>query len=74
MFTRQLLDRLDATAVGLHGEHEARANGLAVDKDRARPADAVLTAHVCTGQPDVVTKEVAEQEARLDRTVDALRV
>jgi hypothetical protein len=48
--SRQPLDRRHLGAVGLHGEHQARADGLTVDQYRARAADAVLAAEVCSGQ------------------------
>ena len=62
----QALDGQQRAAVGLHGEHQARAHGLAVELDRARPADAVLAADVGAGQPGLVADEVRQQRARLD--------
>ena len=62
---RQPLDRRHLGAVGLHGEHQARARGLAVDQDRARAADAVLASDVRAGEPEVLAQEVREQLARL---------
>ena len=51
--------------VGLDGEHQARADGLAVELHRARAADAVLAADLRAGQA-LVADEVREQRARLD--------
>src|SRR3954469_19757825 len=47
---RETFHRGHAMTVGLHGEHEARAHRLAVEKHRARAADAVLAADVRAGQ------------------------
>ena len=60
------LDRHDLAAVGLHGEQQARADGDAVEPDRARAADAVLAADVRPGQAERVPQEVGEEQPRLD--------
>ena len=62
----QALDRRDRGAVGLHGEHQARAHRLAVHQHGAGAADAVLAADVRAGEAELVAQEVAEQQARLD--------
>ena len=61
----ETLDRLDPRAVHLRREHQARANGGAVDPDRAGAADAVLAADVRPPQPQPVAQEVREQQPRL---------
>ena len=58
---RQALDRAHVAAVGLHGEHQARAHGDAVELDGARAADAVLAADVRARQAELVSQEVAQQ-------------
>src|SRR5215211_684687 len=63
---RQRLDSPDAPTVGLDGEHEAGAQGLAVELNRARAADAVLAAHLRAGEAGFVADEVREEGARLD--------
>ena len=59
------LHRLDPRAVHLRREHEAGANGGAVDPDRAGAADAVLAADVRAPQPQLMAQEVREQQPRL---------
>ena len=59
------LDRLDARAVHLRREHEARANGGAVDPDRAGAADAVLAADMRAPQSQLMAQEVRQQQPRL---------
>ena len=71
----EALDRAHVAAVGLDGERQAGAHGLAVELDRARAAHAVLAADLRAGQP-LVADEVREQRARFDlglveRAVDA---
>jgi len=60
--------------VGLHGEHQAGANRLAIEQDRAGAADAVLAADMRAGQSEIVAKKIAEQQARFDvpRVTDAV--
>src|SRR5207244_4000494 len=60
----QTLDRRELGAVGLHGQHQAGARGLAVDENRAGAADAVLAAHVGAGEPEVFAQEIHQQLAR----------
>ena len=72
---RQPFDRAHVAPVGLHREQQARPHRLAVELHRARPAHAVLAAHLGAGQP-LVADEVREERARLDlgavgRAVDA---
>src|SRR5262249_4828758 len=50
--------------VRLDGEHEARADGLAVDEHGAGAARSVLAADVGSGEPEVVAEEVDEQPTR----------
>ena len=61
----QPLDGTDLRAVDLHREHQARADGDAVEVYRAGAAHAVLAADVRTRQPERVPQEVGEEQARL---------
>ena len=72
------LHRLDVRAVGLHAEHEARADRLPVQQHRARTADALLAPDVRAGVAEIVAEHVDERSARLDlhlvrRAVDGER-
>src|SRR5256886_16464475 len=60
------LDRRQALALGLDGEHRAALHRLAVDVDRAGAALAGIAADVRACEPEVVTQVVHEQESRLD--------
>ena len=60
------LDRRDLGAVGLHGEHQARADGLAVEEHGARAAHTVLAAEVGAGELAVLPEEVGQGQARFD--------
>ena len=55
-----------AIAVGLHGEHQARAHGRAVDQHGAGAAYAVLAAGMGAGEPELVAQAVEQAGARLD--------
>ena len=61
----EALDRQDLRAVGLDGEHDAGARGLAIEQDRARAADPVLAADVRAREAEVLAQEVHEELARL---------
>ncbi len=65
----QALDGRNFMVVGLHGEHQAGAYGLAVEQDGAGAADAVLAADMGAGQRQIVTQKIAEQQARFDKTL-----
>ena len=54
-------------AVRLDREHDARPNRLAVEQDGARPADAMFAADMRAGEPEIVSDEIAQEQARLDR-------
>ena len=56
----QALDRLDAAAVRLGGQHQAAAHGRAVHAHGARAAHAVLASDVRAGQPELVAEEIDE--------------
>ena len=58
----EALDGAERAAVGLHGEQEAGADGLAVELDGARAADALLAADVRPVQAGVVADEVGEEQ------------
>src|SRR5205823_7068215 len=70
----EALDGLQLVAVELRGEHEARADGGAVEADGASAADAVLAADVRAGQAERVADVVREQEPRLDGLAPAAAV
>src|SRR6266851_4108762 len=59
----------DAPAVGLDRQHEAGADRLAFQQDGARPAHAVLAAHVGAGQLEVLSQEVGQGLAHLHRAL-----
>src|SRR5262249_55666084 len=61
----QALHRSELGAVGLDGEHDARARGLAVEQDRTRAADPVLATDMRAGEPQILADEVDQQLARL---------
>src|SRR5579859_5757899 len=63
----QALDGADLGTVGLHPEDQAGAHRRAVQPHRARPADAVLAAHVGAGVAEVVAEHVGERPAGLDQ-------
>ena len=71
---REPLDGLERMAVGLHREHQARANRLGVEQHGACPANAVLASHMRSGQPRLVADEVRQQGARLDLVLEVAPV
>jgi hypothetical protein len=66
LWRAQRFDRQDVVSVRLHGEHQAGADRLSIEQDRARAAYAMLTADVCAGQAKLVAQEIAQQQAWLD--------
>src|SRR6266851_609598 len=62
----QALDRGDLRAVGLHREHGARLDRVAVEDHGARAAVRGVAADVGAGHPEHFADEVHEQEPRLD--------
>ena len=60
---RQAFDRADLGTVGLDGEHQAGAHGLAVDHHRTGAAHAVLAADMGAGQAQTVAQEIGQQGA-----------
>ena len=71
----QSLDCRDLVALGLNGEHQARAHWRTVKQDSAAPANAVLAADVRTRQAKFVAEVVRQQQAwiawrRVDDAVD----
>jgi hypothetical protein len=55
---RKALHRGDLPPVGLHGEHQARTDRLAVQEDRASAARTVFAADVSAGQAQVLAQEI----------------
>jgi len=70
----EAFDGSHRVALGLDGEYEACAHGLAIYEDRARAADPVLAAEVGSGQPALVSQGVGQRRARLDDHGEALSV
>src|SRR5882762_9814158 len=62
----QALDRGDLGAVGLHREHGAGFDRLAVEVHRAGAAMARIAAHVRARHPEHFADKMHEQKARLD--------
>ena len=71
---RHALDRPNVGAVGLHGEGEAGAPGLAVDDHRATAANAMFAADVGSRQAQLMADEVAQQHAGADLVLHPLAV
>src|SRR5215470_19535387 len=59
------LDSLDTMAVRLDRQHETASDRLLVEQHGARPAHAVLAAHVGAGEIEIVAEELRERGARL---------
>ena len=57
-------DRTHDAAVGLHREHEARANWIAVNDDSASPANAHFATDIRAGQAQFVANEIRKEQAR----------
>ena len=57
---------LEFVSVGLDGKHDASADSLTVEQNRARTTDAVLAADVGAGEPELLADEIAQQQARFD--------
>jgi hypothetical protein len=60
----QPLDRLDAGAIGLHGQHQAGAHGMSVHQHGAGAADAVFTAQMRAGQAQYMAQEIRQRLPR----------
>ena len=67
-------DRDDLVAVGLRGEHEARAHELAVEEDGARSALALLARVLRAGKLEPVAERREEALARPDVGLTGLAV
>ncbi len=70
----EALDRRDARAAGLHGEHETRAHRFAVEEHGARAAHAVLAPEVRARELEILAEEVGEGLASLGGALPALAV
>ena len=68
LIRREPFDGGDAAAVGLRREHQARADGGAIDDHRAGAAHAMLAADMRAGEQEIVTQKVAQQQARFHAT------
>ena len=56
--------RRDLGAVGLHGEHQARVDRLAVEQDRAGAADALAAAELDLGGRALVAQQLEQRQVR----------
>ena len=63
-------DGLYFRAVGLDGEHQARAYRCAIDEHRTCAANTVLAADMGTGKSEFVAQEIREQQSRLDLSLE----
>jgi hypothetical protein len=63
----ETFDCHQVVALGLNGEHQARADRRAVEQDGAAAAHTVLAPYVRAGQAEVVAKVVRQQAARVGR-------
>ena len=70
----ETFDSRHVVALGLDGEHQARAHRRSIQQNRAAAAHAMLAADVGSGQAEVVTKVIRQQAARVGRrgTIDAV--
>jgi hypothetical protein len=66
-FLRQAFDGHHVMAFGLHRQHQARPDRRSIEQHRAAAANAVLAAHVCAGEPEVMTDVIGQEAARLER-------
>jgi hypothetical protein len=73
-FAGQALHRNDFGTVRLCGEQQAASRGLAVETDRAGPANTVRTGHVRSSETELMPQEVGEQHAAFDRPLIRLPV
>src|SRR5258708_7606335 len=58
----------------LHREHQAGAHDLAIDAQRAGPANTVLAADMGTGEMQMLAQKIREIEPRQHLRLDALAV
>ena len=63
---RETLDGTDFLAVGLHGEHQARAHWFAIDNDRAGAADTMLATDMGSGLSAIFTDGIGQRAPRFD--------
>jgi hypothetical protein len=68
------LDGLHFTPVGLHAQHQARIDRLAVDNHGARAAVADVAAFLRAGEPGLVAQHVEQAAVGLDRQLAHLAV
>src|SRR5207253_10089088 len=71
---RKPLDRLDRTAIHLHGERQAGTNDLAANTHRARAADAMLAADMGASQLQMLAQKIREIEPRQHLRLDAFTI
>ena len=68
------LDGRNLMAIGLHRQHQARPDGLSIEVHRTCTADAVLTSDVGSSELQVLTQEVAQEQARFYEALTRLPV
>src|SRR5690606_17235134 len=61
-------------ALGLYRQHQATTGGVAVDLHGTGTADAVLTAHMGSGQTQVVAQEIGQIDARFGMGCQVLAI
>ena len=71
---RHPLYRVDATAIRLDGQHQARVDEHAVEQNVARPAVAVVAAFLGAGQSQHVAQDLEQALARLAQEFDLVAV
>ena len=64
----------DVCSMRLHGEHEARPNGMSIHHHGADTAYAVLASHMRSSQIEILAQEVSQQSSRLAGARHALPV
>lgn len=74
VWRREALDRLDASAICLDGQHQARADGDPVDEYGAGAAYAVLAPQMRSGQTELMPQKIGEMNATFDVTLIAALV
>jgi len=70
----QTFHRCQVQTICLDGQHETRTNRFAFDEDRAGAADSMLATHMCPGESELLSEEVAEKKTGFDLSVESIAV
>jgi hypothetical protein len=62
----EAFDGRDVVPFRLDGEGKTRSHRFAVQEHRARAAHAVLTSDVRSGQPQILSEKIAQEQTRFD--------